>query len=210
MQLSRTNPTSPRGLTLLELMLALTITVLVAGAMSGMMAAVSSGVMDRKDSRSAVIRAAGADAKLDAYINPARAIWAVESDKVAFWLNDTRQGNAIHATEIRWLVYDADEDALDVHFVKFPENWTQSARDLSDNEFAKNTDHELVYTKYLEAGYMASLRLIDGLTGFSISTNDPDALDSTQIVFHLEFEGTEGPIQTTVPVTLGGHNPPAR
>lgn len=199
-----------RGLTLIELMLALAVTTMVAGAMSGMVAAVSTGVMDRQDTRTLMIRASGADSKLAAYIGPARAIWSVSSDTVALWLNDNRPGGTIHATEVRWFVFDADAGTLEVHYVKFPSDWTQTACDLSDVEYPKSASSATMYTKYRQAGYMASLRLLDGVEGFAVTTNENAALDSTRINFQLSFTGSDGPFVTTIPVAISHHQAPVR
>jgi prepilin-type N-terminal cleavage/methylation domain-containing protein len=199
-----------RGLTLIELMLALTITLMVAGAMSGMLSAVSAGVTDRQDTRGVMIRSSAATSKLSAYISPARAIWGVSETTVAIWLNDDRQGGGIHATEVRWLVYDPTNDVLEVRFVKFPDEWTQTARDLSDIEYPKSVSDAAVYAKYLDSGHIASLRLLDHVEGFSAKLDTSAALDARRVTFTLTFTATDGAHVATVPTTIAYHQPPVR
>ena len=59
---------STRGLTSIELMIALTITALIAAAIAGMLTAVSDGVYTRGDARSVMVRANAAQTRLSAYI----------------------------------------------------------------------------------------------------------------------------------------------
>lgn len=197
-----------RGLTLIELMLALSVTVMVAGAISGMMEAVSAGVMDRSDSRSLMIRASAADSKLSAYVSPARAVWSITANSVVIWLNDNRQSGTIHATEVRWFMYDASAGTLDVRFVKFPDEWSQVTRDMVDIDYPKASDPAQLYDKYLKSGYIASMHLLDGLEGFSAVTDQNVALDSTHVTFTLTFTGSDEPFQTTVPVSIAHHQAP--
>jgi len=199
-----------RGLTLIELMLAMTITVMVAGAMSGMMSAVSTGVLDRKDSRSNMIRSHAAESKLSAYVSPSRAIWEVSASSLTIWFNDQRSGGTIHANEIRWIFYDATKKTIEVHFIKLPDEWTQTAKDLYNVEFSKSMSSATVYAKYLAAGYMASLRLLDNVEGFSVSLNDSTALDADQVTFTLTFAGSDGPFVVSVPTTIAHHQAPVR
>ncbi len=199
-----------RGLTLIELMLALSISVMVAGAMSGMLTAVSTGVASRQDTRSVMVRSTAAHAKLAAYINPARAIWAVDDHSIAIWFNDYRQGGGIHSTEVRWIVYDPDNDVVEVRFIKFPDDWSQTSKDLADVEYLKTQSDQLMYEKYLSQGYMATLRLLDGVEDFSIALDNPTPLEARRVTFTISFTTQEAPLVVTVPCTIAHHQPPVR
>ena len=197
-----------RGLTLIELMLAMTISVMIAGAMSGMVSAVTAGVTSRQDTREVMIRSSAANTKLAAYVNPARAIWGTDASTVALWFNDSREGGGIHVTEVRWLIYDAANDAVEVHFVKFPDDWSQVAKDIEDVEYSKTQTFAAMYAKYSAGGHMAKLRLLDNVEDFSFKLDNATALDAQRITFTLTLTGSDGPQVITVTATLAHHQPP--
>ena len=57
-----------RGLTLIELVLALAITAMVAAAIAAMVGAITSGEMSRRDNRDTIVRTYTATTRLSAYI----------------------------------------------------------------------------------------------------------------------------------------------
>jgi hypothetical protein len=67
-----------------------------------------------------------------------------------------------------------------------------------------------VYAKYREGGFIASLRLLDQLEGFSMKLDDSTPLDARRVAFTLTFTGPDGPYVTTVPTTIAHHQPPVR
>lgn len=205
---ARTRRSMRRGLTLIELMLSLTITVMAAGAMSGMMAAVTAGVTDRQDSRTNMIRSHAAESKLSTYVNASRAVWETSATSIALWYDDNRQSDSIHATEIRWIFYDADRKTVEVHFVKFPDEWSPTTRELADLEYQKSASAAMVYRKYVGTGHIASLRLLDNVESISFALDDSDAIDAQRITFTLTLSTGDDPFVITVPTAIAHYKPP--
>jgi len=198
-----------RGLTLLELMLALVITALIAGAISGMMSAVTAGVSTRRDNRSTMVGASAAAARLSAYIAPSHCILDVVGSDLVLWLDDTRESGTVHATEIRWLIFDADAGTLEVRFVSFPPEWSQAAKDLEDGEYGSATNWMSVLSTYQSKGWVASMPLIDGLDSVTISTDEVDPMDSRHVSFRLGFATSEGTMDVCVAATTRLHQAPS-
>jgi hypothetical protein len=223
--LRRSNSTR-RALSLLELMIALVVTAMVAGAISGMMHAVTTGVVTRRDNRSTMVGANTAAARLGAYIAPARCILDVSGPDVVVWLNDSRESGTIHATEIRWLLFDAGTGTITVHFVDFPDGWSQAAKDLEDQEYASGTNWSTVLSSYqgktwtasipLVDGldtvqgktWTASIPLVDGLDTVNVIRDEADPLDARHVMYELSFDTTQGTMDIDVAATVRMHQPP--
>ncbi|MGI9014380.1 MAG: hypothetical protein ACR2GY_09040 [Phycisphaerales bacterium] len=200
--------TTRRGLTLVEMMLALTITVMIAGAIASMMAAAAQGVGAKRDTRSVMIRANAAQSRLSGYLLPARCILAHQPGELVIWYRDERPGDTVHTTEVRWLRFDPEEGAIDVLFITFPVNWTENERRVADKELPAATDWNNILASYTAQGVLGSVRIVDGLQSIDISLDDPNVLQADVVSFDLEFttqNSTELIRQTTA---LRMHNPP--
>ncbi len=195
-------------MTSLELMLALAITAIVALAITGMLGAVTQGVVTRRDSRSIMVRAFAAQSRLAAYITPSRSLLGATPSQVVLWLNDDRESGTVHATEIRWLRHDATDGAIDVYFVEFPAAWTQLQKDLADQEYLLTENWNTVFTYYQSNGWLLSIRLVDGLLSNAITTDEATALDSRHVQFSLGFDTGAGSLVQPVSATITLHRPP--
>ncbi len=205
-----TSPAVPtrRGLSLLEMLLALSITALIAVGISSMISAVTSGVGTRRDIRTTMVRANAAQTRLAAHIVPCRTVLASNGSDLVLWLNDSRESDSVHATEIRWLLFDADQGAIDVHFVDFPEAWTQTAKDLADTEYSADADWDAVLTQYQTNGWINTIRLVDGLDSAWVSTDAAVPMVSRHVIFELGFHTDTGPVPVRVSATVRLHQPP--
>jgi hypothetical protein len=201
--------THRRALTLLELMLALVITTLIAGAIWGMMSAVSTGVSTRRDTRSTMVGANAAATRIGAYIAPSRCILDAGSVGLVIWLNDDRESETVHATELRWMFFNADTGTLDVCFVHFPDAWSQAAKDLEDNEYTKDANWQAILSTYMSKGWIASVPLVDRLTGITVTTDQVDPLAAQHLTINLAFQTTAGAMDVPVSSTIRLHQPPS-
>ena len=206
--MTSTKPPTRRALTLLELMLALSITAMVATAISGMMSAVITGVSTRRDNRSLMIRANAAQTRLAAYIAPSRSVLDATDSDLVLWLEDARESGTVHATEIRWLKFDAIEGTIDVYFVDFPDSWQQTAKDLADRQYAADANWKMVLDAYQSNGWISTLCLVDGLEGVTVRTDADNALDSRHVGYELNFWTSNGSLSTQVSATVRLHRPP--
>jgi len=198
-----------RGLSLIELMLSLTITVMVAGAIASMLAAVSAGVGVRRDLRAVMVRASAAFGRLAAYVAPARCILGVEPDGMALWLHDQRTSDTVHGTEIRWFVFDAAEGAVELCFVDFPPTWTDAQRDLADDEHGKNSDWFAVLAGYDAQGLVQRIRLIDALDSVAVEADDKP--QQTRLVsFELGFATDDGTRYVRATPSIRVHQSPKK
>jgi len=206
---NRHKPTR-RGLTFLEFILALAITAMVAAAISAMVSAVSSGEISRRDNRDYIVRTYAAKSRLSAYIARCRAVLEVNGSDTVVWLNDWRGGGTVHATELRWLVFDSANKSIDVYYVDFPDEWNEVQQALQDNAYVSGTDWSAVLSSYTSAGYVSNITLVDGVSSMTITTDQPIAVDSTSITFDigLLLEAAGETLHRAVTITILRHQPP--
>ncbi len=198
-----------RGLSLIELMLAVTITALVGAAIAGMLNAVTVGVDTRRDNRSMMVRSSLAQARLNAYIAPARCVLYRSGANLVLWFNDQKQSETVHASEVRWLDYDASAGEITVSFVQFPENWSQTETDLADREFPADSDWPRVRDFYDARGHLARLTLVDGLDSVTLTADASSPLVTRLLTYRLRFAAGDDTFETIASGAIRHHHEPA-
>lgn len=195
---------------LIELMIALAITAMVAAAIAAMLIAVTDGERSRRDNRGYIVRTHAAKARLGAYIAPCLRVLEVDGSDTVVWLNDWRRSGTVHATELRWLIFDGPNDAIDVYYVDLPDAWTEFQRNLEDVEYSFTQDWFAVLSSYLTKGYVSKMTLVDGVDQVTVTTDEPAAVDSTEISFELRFPTARGEdVIETVMIKILKYQPPA-
>lgn len=197
-----------RALSMLELLLAITITGVVAMAITGMLGAVSTGVESSRSARSVMILANAAASRLSAYITPSRCILGVDGSNVTLWFDDSRESATVHATEVRWLVFDADAGEYSVHYVQFPSSWTKAACELADNEHPADSNWSAVLAAYTAKGWIASRALVDQLASVNITVDGNTAQNSRVLSIEFGFETETSAASVTMASSLTQHTAP--
>lgn len=196
-------------MTILELTLAMAITAMVAVAIASMMSAISTGERMRRDNRGFLVRSHAAKTRLSAYIARSRCLLDANGSDLVLWLDDRRGSATVHATEIRWFLFDSVNGTLDVHFVSFPDEWTAVAKALEDVEYAADADWSAVWSSYESQALISKLTLVDGLDTVLVVTDQPNVLDSRVVQFDLGFQTQSGqPLTQTIKVTIFNHAAP--
>lgn len=198
-----------RGLTLLELILALSITAIIAAAIAGMMQTVTTGVMTRRGNREAMIRANAAQSRLAAYVTSSRSLLHVGDDDVVLWLGDYRRSDSVHASEIRWVRFDADRSTIVVDFVDFPSEWSDVAIALEDGEYASNAAWDSIRDQYAARGWVSTFTLVDEVASLQVETDTTYPLTARHVSFSIEFTTEESVLPIISAATIREHRPPA-
>jgi hypothetical protein len=182
-----------RGLTFLEFILSLAITAMVALAITGMLTSVAMGQRLRRDNRAFVIRTHALKSRLSAYIAPCRSFLMCNGTDLVVWFDDSRESNSVHASEVRWLIFDSVNGTLEVHYVSFPADWTEVAKALEDQEYPYDANWSAVHSSY-EAVW--------------ITTDEAAPVDSRQVVYDLGFDTEGEALPQSVSATIFRHLPP--
>ena len=176
-----------RGLTLLELVLALSITAMISAAVAGMLEAMASGVATRRDVRAHLVTASVAQARLDTIIGPSRCLLHVDKDGVVIWLKDTNADTMLQASELRWLHMDDAAGELLLERVSFPDHFGPVASSLEDHTLLADADFQDELEYYRGRGWTASIPVVDGVTGFRPGVH-ADVLDAMVIDIEIDLD----------------------
>ena len=181
-----------RGMTFIETMLAITITAMVGGAITTMMAAVTDEVESHHFTRSQLIQNGLAQSRLSSYIARSHCVLDLTEDSVTLWLEDSRDSGTVHASEIRWIKLDPVTGVLESHFVCFPDSWSESSRLLSDTEFTEysHVDWGSVLLSFQNRDLTCNLPIAEQVADLTFSGNAPLADDITLIESTLHHSMT--------------------
>ncbi|MFK7958972.1 MAG: hypothetical protein AB8G96_00465 [Phycisphaerales bacterium] len=202
-----TRPPVRRALTLLELLLALSISALVAGSLVAMLDAVAVGTTRRGDIRSTLVVAGGITTRLNAYVTPSNALLDATEDGFVLWFNDDRSGGTVHGTEIRWFEFDESTGQLFVAWIAFPDTWSKVVRDLEDGEYTPGSDWSLVRRKYEDAGHIIESPVAEGLAGLRVLVPD-DVPTASRFSVELDFTTSASAITLTPAFSIDTHRAP--
>ena len=177
-----------RGLTLLEMTLAIGITGVIGAAIASMMAAASNSLTSKDDGRQSAIRLATTQVRLGAYIAPSRCLLAKNNSSFTLWFDDSVESKTVHASEIRWIQFDEVAKELSVMFVQFPEDWSQESIDEANTECNNLTDYSILLDTFQANNLIESIPLVDSMQTckFWIETINPLEAKRISIRFSLE------------------------
>jgi len=177
-----------RGLTLLEMILAIGITATIGAAIASMMAAVSNGLTSRDDGRRTAVQLATTQVRLAAYIAPSRCVLDKSDSAITIWFDDNRESNTVHASEIRWLEFDEFNNAFVVKFVDFPEAWSQSMIDAADIECNELTNYVSLLATLESSQLINTFNLIDAMDTCAIWTDDSNHQAAIRICIRFSLQ----------------------
>lgn len=127
-----------QGLTLVELLLALSVTAIIALAISSMLFAVARGTSTNNDMRSLVLQQKIVGTRLDTALRRATKVLASGSGYLVVWLNDSRANGTPDLSELRRIEYDANTNTLRSY--RMPETWTQTQIDANEVNYQISDD----------------------------------------------------------------------
>lgn len=158
-----------RGLTLIELMIAVSITVVAGMALSTVMTATARTLFSTTNARSALQRAHAGYVRLRAYTDPARCLLQADERGFAIWLDDTTVNNVVNLREMRVVWFDTLNDLLVVERVKFPDEWPPELKASFDTPLNSGADFLFQMETQRALGYTATEVLADGIPSATIA-----------------------------------------
>lgn len=170
-----------RGISLLETLLAISITSVIGVAVSSLMAAATNSLSSRDDGRSSAIRLATTKIRLGAYIAPSLCVLDKSTDQIVLWFDDSRQSSTVHASEIRWIEFDDEDKTLTVKFVDFPDSWTQEMVDAADTECTTLTDYASLLTSFESSDFVTTVPLVDSMNSCNFWINQVIPEEATRV-----------------------------
>jgi len=179
--LTGARPTMRRGITLVELLMAIAITSMITAAVGSMITAVARSQEFENDRRESTIRAQALSARLASYVAPSLCVLNAQPTSFVLWFDDSRQSQTVHGTEIRWASYNSLTGTVELKYVDFPAGWSQIQKDQYDTVFPIASDWWVVLKYYEGLGFISTIRLSDGVSGFQVGY-DPTTIKSKKIL----------------------------
>jgi hypothetical protein len=190
------------------MLLAMGITVVVAGAVAGMIGAISAGVGSRRDTREIMVRASTAQARLASFVASIRCVLYRDQSSVALWTRDSRESGTIHLSEVRWLMFDPAGGTISSEVVSFPPELDHMERDVLDTEHPPDSDWLAIRQAAQDDGWLRSTTLVDGLESVTVSTDVAAPLESRQVTWALVLHTDMGPTTVSISAPVLLHQPP--
>ena len=193
-----------RGLSLLELILGLSMTTLVAAGVAGMLAGLGSGIAVGRDARTSMLAAAATQRRVLEDVADHAAILDHSPDRAVLWLGDLRPGGTVEASELTWISTD-DPDGLVMERVVFPDDWTTLERAMVDRRVDADDDLWEIAATLRGRGVLERRVLADDLLGVTLTTLD----GGRGLRIDLAFELATGRHDATITIPIRDRMPEA-
>ena len=186
--------------TLIELLIAMVVTVLAAGAVAGTLRAMSEAMREQDIADDAMGRLARADARIADHLERARAILHQDEDEVLLWLPsepfdasaaNTTDYDTIHSNELAWYVLDAETGTLQL--------WIAADRS-SRASHGLSTDWDSLRTTLESQATLRHITVLSGLAEGAFLVEDSDACSVGRFTLAALMDEAHGGIT----VRLGG------
>ncbi len=180
-----------RGLTLIELIIALAITAVTAGILAVLINATAVGTNASQDGRRGLVRTQAIKAQVgDALVN-ARAILAVGSNAIVYWTGDvagapTPAEGAVNLSELRLLEVDGSGN-LNLYACQWPAGFSNTSIIAADQIYAPNTDWLAAAQTAKGSGYFPATLLASSVTGMTacLDASTPTAARMVQLTITI-------------------------
>ena len=161
------------GFTLMEVVMAATITTLVGLAVAGASMALSSATSEGEDYYNCMQTGRSAMRQVRNAVQGARLVLAVRDDKreMAYWVGDADGSGTINLTELRIIRHNNDNTVIEYR-VAFPETWDVSMRKAMDVDSTLNAAMSLpaVEDCVVNSSYKAARTIASDVSSLAFST----------------------------------------
>lgn len=182
-----------RGLTLVELMLSIVVTSIVALAMTTVFTAVSNGTRTGDDQMQLRTRKIIIGERLATMIRGSKQILAATDDTLVLWLGDSNQNSTPNLLEIARIEWDADNNQLSISIAP------ADLAEADNTQYTLDDDFDTI-TEALGGGpTFPSTIWSNRIAGFSLTIDALTALEARIVQLSLTLTGNNG---TAEDVTL--------
>lgn len=199
---------SRRGLSLVELLIGVAISGVVAAGVAAMLGGVASGIAIGTDARTGMLATGVIQGRVVEAITPGRCILASEPLRTAIWRGETRPGGLVEPSEIAWLSIDSSQGVLIMEYVEFPEHWGQIEKARADQPLRPNGDPFPLLEEARNAGIITTEILADGILDGTF-IEGTDLIGDREVRIDLQLNLPTGPrLMTATAVFAIPETPP--
>lgn len=173
-----------RGLTLLELLLALAGTAVIGSAVAAMLTGVAYGTAVDKDMRSLITRQMALRARVEAEVRESRMLLDSGADYLILWSSDADDDGSPSKAEIQVIEYDAVMDRV-MRYAPAPL--------ITDVSYALTDDFRTATNSYKGDSTFPGERWAEQITSFAITLDHLDPQSAKLVSFRFGMSGGEVP-----------------
>lgn len=206
----RNRAAGSRGLTMLELLLAVVVTSFVGLAISTAMTATARGITGVGSARSALQRAHAAYVRLRAYTDPGLCLLQDDPERgFVVWLDDARATGTVNLSEFRVFWVRPADGVIAVERVSFPPEWPESLVETLDVTVPTASDFFSVIADQRALGNTTEETLVDGIVDIELIYPEADPIDAVRFRARLTMDaGTEDAQPVLMALGMRSHRVP--
>ena len=215
---ARLNNPSPRrrGLTTLELLVALAITSVTGLGVAAVITSVARGITVMNETRGVMQRAHAAHLRLRSYADPALCLLQTDSRGLALWLHDDRANGQVNLSELRIVWFEpaeSDDDEIGgelvLERVDWPESMDEAAIEAADIVLTPADDMFRAMELARSLGYTTRQALADGVSSFSSTYTAATPRESVRFTATLALASAGSDVEEVlISFGLPSHEPP--
>ncbi len=173
-----------RGLTLLELLLALAGTAVIGSAVAAMLTGVAYGTSVDKDMRSLITRQMALRARVEAEVRESRMLLDAGADYMILWSADSNDDGLPSKAEIQVIEYDAVMDRV-MRYAPAPL--------IADVDYALTDDFRTATNSYKGESTFPGERWGEQISSFALTLDHIDPQSARLVSFRFGMVGGEVP-----------------
>jgi hypothetical protein len=185
-------PVARRGLTLVELLVSIAVTTLVAASVAATVSAVGVGLQGQDDAAQEVARLARAQARLSDHLFRARMILSQSETVVTLWVpseefdgsaTNATEYDTIHRDELRWYVIDRDARTVSMQ---------RPAGAADRTEHALSADWAALRTSLAASGSLTTVPVLEGVLEGAFRFAAFDRCEDRRVVLEVQLDDAHG------------------
>lgn len=185
-----------QAMTLVELLLAMSITSIVALAAGGMLTAVTYGSSERTDLRSLVVRQEIISHRLSAAIRASRQVLESDNEQLVLWVTDANNDQTAQLSEVRWIERNEKYGEINETHLVFPDNYPAEKIAELDKNYVPGSSRSVQTTSV--SSFMQTERWADQIGDWLISPSSSTASQSTLVSYRVTFDFKNKPSETII------------
>lgn len=181
-----------RGLTLVELLVSIAVTALVAASVASTVSAVGVGLQGQDESAQEVARLARAQARLADHLYRARMILSQSETVATLWVpseefdgsaDNAARYDAIHGPELRWYLVDRANGSVVAQ---------RLSNQADSTEYPLSTDWAALRSSLAASGALTTAPVVDGVLEGAFRFESFSPCDDRRLVLEVQLDDDHG------------------
>lgn len=175
------------GFTLLEMLIALSITALIGMCIAIMINSMAAGTAGQQDGRRHLVRLQALESRLLSKFHPAACILEAGNGYVVYWTGDANINNAVELNELGMLELNTTTHTLQEYTTVFPGNFSLSDIASANTQYAASTSWYAAAQTAKATSYFPASAVAHNMTGFKVTLDNATATAARLATFHLDL-----------------------